>query len=97
MFTYKAAYKYVEDGWVHGEVLDFPGTITCGRGLDDARDMLASALIDMAETALLMGEPLPKPDPDVVPEEDAEMDLEEPIYLVLTAGSRLAVEARRAA
>ena len=29
MLTYKAMYKYLEHG-VHAEVLDFPGTITCG-------------------------------------------------------------------
>ena len=43
MLTYKAMYKFV-DGVVHGEVLDFPGTITVGKDLDNAREMLASAL-----------------------------------------------------
>ena len=40
MLTYKAMYKFVSDG-VHGEVLDFPGVITCGKDLDDARNLLS--------------------------------------------------------
>ena len=52
MLTYKAMYKYVNGG-VHAEVLDFPGAITLGRDLDDAREQLAGALVDMAETCLL--------------------------------------------
>ena len=62
MLAYKAMYKYV-DGGVHAEVLDFPGAISFGKTLDEARVMRASALVDMAETNLLMGEPLPRPDP----------------------------------
>ena len=42
MLTYKAMYKYVEGG-VHAEVLDFPGVISFGATLEDARRMLASA------------------------------------------------------
>jgi hypothetical protein len=55
-----------------------PGFITWGKDLDQARQLLASALVDMAETNLLHGEPLPQPDPTVT---DPEADLEEPIYL----------------
>jgi predicted RNase H-like HicB family nuclease len=80
-------YKFL-DGAVHAEVLDFPGAITFGRDLDDARRMLASALVDMAETNLLLGEPLPKPDPTRT---DLEADLEEPIHLLLNASSRVSV------
>ena len=47
--------------------------------------MLASALVDMAETCFLKGEPLPLPDPVV---SDEESDLEEPIYLLVQAASR---------
>lgn len=43
MITYKAMYKYV-DGGVHAEVLDFPGAISFGKSLDDAKEMLAAAL-----------------------------------------------------
>lgn len=79
MLTYKAMYKFVDDG-VHGEVLDFPGAITCGRGLDEARSLLAGALVDMAETNLMVGENLPIPNPDI---SDPDADLEESIRLVL--------------
>jgi predicted RNase H-like HicB family nuclease len=75
MLSYKAMYKFLSDG-VHGEVLDFPGVITCGKDLDETRKLLAGALVDMAETNLLIGEPLPVPDSSVA---DAEADLEEPI------------------
>jgi len=79
MLTYKAMYKTVEGG-VHAEVLDFPGVITSGADLEEARHMLASALVDMAETNLLMGEALPRPDPNCT---NPEADLEEPIQLLL--------------
>lgn len=85
MLTYKAMYKVDPDG-VHAEVLDFPGAITCADTLDEARRLLASALVDMAETNLLQGEPLPTPDPLV---HDVEADIEEPIYLLLSAASRV--------
>jgi predicted RNase H-like HicB family nuclease len=93
MLTYKAMYKNVQGG-VHAEVLDFPGTITFGRDLDDARDRLASALVDMAETNLLAGDPLPAPDASVT---DPEADLEEPIHLLLTATSRVTVSPGKSA
>jgi predicted RNase H-like HicB family nuclease len=86
MLSYKAMYKNVEGG-IHAEVLDFPGAISFGADLDEARRMLASALVDMAETNLLRGEPLPQPDPMST---DPEADLEEPIHLLLTAASRVA-------
>jgi predicted RNase H-like HicB family nuclease len=85
MLIYKAMYKYLDQG-VHAEVLDFPGVITFGADLDEARRMLASALVDMAETNLLLGEPLPLPDSNRT---DPDADLEEPIHLLLTAASRV--------
>jgi predicted RNase H-like HicB family nuclease len=85
MLTYKAMYKNIDEG-VHAEVIDFPGVITFGKDLDEARRMLGSALVDMAETNLLQGEPLPRPDPAC---SDPEADLEEPIHLLLTAASRI--------
>ena len=85
MFTYKAMYKYTESG-VHAEVLDFPGVITWGENLEEARRLLASALVDMAETNLGKGEALPQPDPSST---DIESDLEEPIYLLLQAASQV--------
>jgi predicted RNase H-like HicB family nuclease len=85
MLVYKAMYKIDPDG-VHAEVLDFPGAITCGNTLDEARRLLASALVDMAETHLMFGEALPVPNPQV---HDEESDIEEPIYLLLSAASRI--------
>jgi predicted RNase H-like HicB family nuclease len=87
MLTYKAMYKYLDEG-VHAEVLDFPGVITFGENLEEARRMLASALVDMAETHLLHGEPLPCPNPTCT---DPDADIEEPIHLLLTAASRVAL------
>lgn len=87
MLIYKAMYKFLDDA-VHGEVLDFPGVITSGRDLDEARRLLQSALVDMAETNLLHREPLPTPDSQVT---DPEADIEGPIYLLLTASHRIRV------
>jgi predicted RNase H-like HicB family nuclease len=83
MLQYKAGYKFVEGG-VHAQVLDFPAVITCGSDLDEARRLLASALIDVAETLVELGQPLPAPNPQLG---DLEMDIEEPIYLHLKASS----------
>ena len=85
MLTYRAMYKYLDDS-VHAEVLDFPGVISFGSDLEEARRMLGSALVDMSETNLLRGEPLPQPDPTRT---DPDADLEEPIHLLLTAASRV--------
>jgi len=40
----------------------------------------------MAETNLLYGEPLPRPDPT---SSDPDADIEEPVHLLLTAASRI--------
>ena len=87
MLTYKAMYKFLNEG-VHGEVLDFPGTITFAENLEKARRSLANALVEMAETNLINGEPLPLPNPQLT---DSEADLEEPIHLILTAASRVQI------
>ena len=87
MLTYKAAYKWA-DGVVLGEVLDFPGTVSFGHSIDEARANLAGALQDMAETNLLRGEPLPLPD---ATRDDADADLEEPIHLLLQAGQKVSM------
>ncbi len=87
MLTYKAMYKFVEGG-VHAEVLDFPGVITCAENLPEAKRLLASALVDMAETCLLLGESLPRPDLTLT---HPDADIEEPIYLLLTAASHVNV------
>lgn len=88
MLVYKSAYRW-EDGVCLGEVLDFPGTVSFGQTLDEARRNLAGALSDMAETNLLRGEPLPVPDPSRT---DPEAELEEPIYLVLQTGQQLSLQ-----
>lgn len=85
MLVYKSAYRW-EDGVCLGEVLDFPGTVSFGRSLDEARENLAGALRDMAETNLMRGEPLPVPDPS---RSDPQSELDEPIYLVLQAGQHI--------
>jgi predicted RNase H-like HicB family nuclease len=82
-------YKFLDEG-VHAEVLDFPGAISFGKDFEDARRMLSSALVDMAETNLSLGEPLPQPNPAVT---DAEADIEEPIHLLLSAAAHVAVVA----
>ncbi|MEX2169921.1 MAG: hypothetical protein WD851_11470 [Pirellulales bacterium] len=86
MITYRAMYKFLDDG-VHAEVLDFPGVISCGHDLAEARRLLSSALVDMAESHLLDGISLPTPDPRLT---DSASDLEEPIYLVLQAATHVA-------
>jgi predicted RNase H-like HicB family nuclease len=87
MLTYKAAYQFVEGG-VHAHVVDFPGAITCGADLPEARRLLASALLDLAGYALERGEALPRPDPS---QSDPDADLEEPIYLHLLASTAVEV------
>ena len=89
MLTYKAMYRFVNGG-VHAEALDFPGVITCADNLPEARRLLAEALVDMAETCLLLGDPLPRPDARCT---DPDADIEEPIYLLLTAAFRVKPEA----
>ena len=85
MLQYKAGYKFVGDG-VHAQVLDFPAAITCADTLPDARRLLALALVDVAEAAMELGQPLPIPNPLAC---DAEMDVEEPIYLHLQVSSEV--------
>jgi predicted RNase H-like HicB family nuclease len=49
---------------VVAEALDFPGAVTQGFDLPDARLMIASAMEDLAELLLEEGKPLPVPDPN---------------------------------
>lgn len=87
MLQYKAGYKFVSGG-VHAQVLDYPEAISCGADLADARRMLASALLEVSEVRWELGESLPRPDPTV---SNPEMDLEEPIYLHLSASSAVSL------
>ena len=52
MLTYQAMYKFLDAG-VHAEVLDFPGVMTCAKDIQEARRLLASALVDMAELCFI--------------------------------------------
>jgi predicted RNase H-like HicB family nuclease len=83
LLRYKAGFKYVGSG-VHAQVLDFPAAITWAPDLAEARRALAVALVDVVEAAVESGQALPVPDPKVF---DAEMDIEEPIYLHFRASS----------
>ena len=87
MLTYKAMYKFV-DGGVHAEVLDFPGTISFGDNLGEARRNLSDALVDMAETNISLGEALPVPNSQLT---NTEADIEEPIHLLLSAASQVTI------
>ena len=55
---------------VVAEALDFPGAVTQGFDLPDARLMIASAMEDLAQCLLEEGQPLPTPRPDVVSDAD---------------------------
>ena len=69
---------------VLAEALDFPGAVTQGFDLPDARLMIASAIEDMAQLLLEEGKPLP------VPREDAQnrdADLIELVPLSVYAGA----------
>ncbi len=61
MLKYHAAYYEIEDGWYMARVLDFPGTISQGRTLKQARFMIRDALRLMAECTLEGGGTLPRP------------------------------------
>src|ERR1700704_1432455 len=49
---------------VIAEALDFPGAVTQGFDLPDARLMIASAMEDLAQSLLEEGKPLPTPNTD---------------------------------
>ena len=69
---------------VVAEALDFPGAVTQGFDLPDARLMMASALEDLAQLLLEEGRPLPLPS-DEVTRPDA--DLIELVPLSVHAGT----------
>jgi predicted RNase H-like HicB family nuclease len=53
------------DHMVVAEALDFPGAVSQGFDLADARLMIASAIQELAEALLEEGKSLPRPDPMV--------------------------------
>lgn len=64
MLQYHAAFSQIEDGRYLAEVLDFPGVVTQGKTLAEARYIVQDALRLMAECYLEAGKPLPKPNPN---------------------------------
>jgi len=78
MLEYHAAYYRIEDGWYMARVLDFPGTISQRKDLEDARWMIRDALKLMAECTMERGEALPRPNPRA---RDKKAELVEPVRL----------------
>jgi len=72
-----------EGEYVVAEALDFPGAVTQGFDLPDARLMIASAMEDLAQGLLEEGKPLPVPNPQAT----AEADLIELIPLSVHVGA----------
>jgi predicted RNase H-like HicB family nuclease len=70
---------------VVAEARDFPGAVSQGFDLADARLMIASAMEDLAMLLLEEGKPLPKPNPEAVA---AEADLIERVPLSVEVGAR---------
>lgn len=69
---------------VVAEALDFPGAVTQGFDLPDARLMIGSALEDLAQILLEQGKPLPIPSDDV---NSSDADLIELVPLSIHAGT----------
>lgn len=65
MLRYHVAFFLPKEsgGMVVAEALDFPGAVSQGFDLPDARLMIASAMEDLAQILLEEGRPLPTPDP----------------------------------
>jgi len=70
---------------VVAEVLDFPGVVSQGFDLADARLMIASALEDVAQMHLEQGKALPVPKPDAM---EADADLIELLPLSVGVGAQ---------
>ena len=70
--------------YVVAEALDFPGAVSQGFDLPDARLMSASAMEDLAQLLLEEGKPLPVPFPDASADD---ADLIEVVPLSVHVGS----------
>ena len=68
---------------VVAEALDFPGAVTQGFDLADARLMIASAMEELAQSLLEDGKALPTPNPHAA----ADADLIELIPLTVRVGT----------
>jgi predicted RNase H-like HicB family nuclease len=65
MLRYHVAFYLRASGEkVVAEALDFPGAVTQGFDLADARLMIGSAMEDLAQLLLEEGKPFPTPNPD---------------------------------
>ena len=66
MLRYHVAFYLPRAGekMVVAEALDFPGAVSQGFDLADARLMISSALEDLAQMLLEEGKPLPGPNPE---------------------------------
>lgn len=69
---------------VIAEALDFPGAVTQGFDLADARLMIASALEDLSQLVLEEGKPLPTPNPEATA---LDADLVELVPLTVHVGT----------
>ncbi len=69
---------------VVAEAIDFPGAMSQGFDLPDARLMIASAMEDLAEAMLEEGKALPTPDPEA---QLPDADLIELVPLSVHAGT----------
>jgi predicted RNase H-like HicB family nuclease len=72
MLRYHIAFHlpHAAGGMVVAEALDFPGAVTQGFDLADARLMIASAMEDLAHCLLEEGKPLPIPNPGATGDAD---------------------------
>jgi predicted RNase H-like HicB family nuclease len=85
MLRYHVAFRMPRTAgeMVVAEALDFPGAVSQGFDLADARVMIASAIEELADLLLEEGKPLPTPSPD---ETAPDADLVELIPLSVHAG-----------
>lgn len=84
---YQAAYFKDEDGWYAVQALDFPGAVSQGKTLKEARYMIRDAMELLAEYLLEEGKPLPQPKPRA---KAPDADLVEPVTLLVQVLARAA-------
>lgn len=86
MFRYHVAFylPHAAGEMVVAEALDFPGAVSQGFDLQDARLMIASALEDLAQALLEEGKPLPMP---AAESQSPEADLIELVPLSVHVGT----------
>jgi predicted RNase H-like HicB family nuclease len=87
MLRYHAAYYLPKgaDKMVVAEILDFPGVLSQGFDLSDARGMIADALTYMAQLHLEEGRALPTPNPEATAP-DADLIELLPLTVEVSAG-----------